>query len=398
MIDNTLILKSCKASGKMGSLNSPIYRSSTIAFDTLDDYISARLGDSKYGVLTDGEKRNHGYSNVGTPTCQHLANLLCLIEGGNCSGLIYPNGLTALTSTVLALAGKDSHVLVQDNCYSMFKNFMLSHAVRLGIQVTVFNPLNDISRFIQKNTCLIMMESPGSYTFEITDIDKIVSIAKRNGIITAIDNSWGGPFFFKPLEYGVDVSIYSVTKYINGHSDLLMGASFSTGEVFRKMNDFYFHFGISVSSDDCYLVQRGVKTAKIRVERHQRTAIEIADWLKTQKKVSNVLFPALPSHPQHELWKKYFTGTSSLFGFILDKKYSTVELSRAMSKMSVFSIGASWGGCESVILPCLREDNLNIAPREHIKMEDKTYIRIFCGLEEPHDLIQDLDLFLSNLS
>jgi len=274
---------------------------------------------------------------------------------------------------------------------------MLNHATRLGIDVELFDPTKNIDHLIRENTSLIMLESPGSYTFEIPDIDKIVALAQKHNIVTTIDNSWGGPLFFKPLDYGIDVVLYSATKYLNGHSDLLMGVSISKGEIFQKMNDFYFSFGVTVSSDDCYLVQRGIKTLNLRIEKHQKTALEVAAWLSEHKNVSLVLCPALPEHPQHELWKKYFTGISSLFSFVLDKKYSTDELSRAIEKMSVFSVGASWGGCESIIMPCIK-DEIDIAPRHVMQMSDNSYIRIFCGLEDASDIIKDLEVFLDNLS
>jgi cystathionine beta-lyase len=205
---------------------------------------------------------------------------------------------------------------------------------------------------------------------------------------------WATPVLFRPLDYGVDVALYAVTKYLAGHSDLLMGAMIAEGEIFKLLYESYKNYGITVQSYDCYLAHRGVRTLDVRMMQHQKTAIKIAEWLEMHPKVSRVLYPALPSHAQHKLWKNYFKGASSVFSIVLDRQYSCEELSNMVNHMRIFSIGASWGGCDSLILP------IDCKSMTRSVMESDysgSYVRIFCGLEDSEDLIEDLDAALARL-
>ncbi|WCR54342.1 MAG: Cystathionine beta-lyase MetC [Wolbachia endosymbiont of Ctenocephalides orientis wCori] len=386
---------SVKAGSKFhGSVNPPVYHSSTILFPTYQDYLNALNGESIYDVINDGVARDYSYSNVGTPTVHHLSNALAEIEGSG-QALIYPSGLFALISAILTFSKAGSHVLIQDNAYYRLKRFAEKELSKLGIEVIFYDPTQDITALVKDNTSLIMIETPGSVTFEISNIEHIVKIAKKHNIVTVYDNSWATPLLFKPLDYGVDVALYAVTKYLAGHSDLLMGAMIAEGEIFKSLYETYKNYGITIQSHDCYLAYRGLKTLHTRMNQYQNTAIKVARWLEVQPKVKSVLYPALSSHPQHELWKSYFKGASSVFSIVLDRVYSNEELGKMVNHMKVFSIGASWGGCDSLILPI---DSKSMT-RSVIKQDYcGSYVRIFCGLEDPDDLIADLDTALARLT
>lgn len=377
-----------------GSLNPPLYHSSTILFPTYQDYLNASNGESIYDVIGDGIARDYSYSSVGSPTVHYFSNALAEIEG-NGQALIYPSGLFALTFAILTFTKAGSHILIQDNSYYRLKRFAEKELLTKGVEFTFYDPTQDISNLIRDNTSLIMIESPGSITFEISNIDHIVKVAKKHNIITICDNSWATPLLFKPLDYGIDVALYAVTKFLAGHSDLLMGAVIANGKIFELLYENYKNYGITVQSYDCYLAHRSLRTLDVRMHQHQKVAIKVANWLNTHSKVSEVLYPALPSHPQHKLWKRYFKGASSVFSIVLDRKYSCEELGEMVNHMKLFNIGASWGGCDSLILPVdyksLERSVMNI----HC---DKSYVRIFCGLEDTSDLIKDLNSALSRLS
>ncbi|WP_168464141.1 trans-sulfuration enzyme family protein [Wolbachia endosymbiont of Ctenocephalides felis wCfeT] len=376
-----------------GSMNPPIYHSSTILFPTYNDYLSAANGESIYDVINDGVARDYSYSNVGTPTVHYFSNALAEIEGKG-QALIYPSGLFALTFAILTFAQAGSHVLIQDNSYYRLKRFAQNELLKRGVEVTFYDPTKDISHLIKNNTSLIMIETPGSVTFEISNVRHIVEVAKEHRIITVCDNSWATSLLFKPLDYGVDVALYAVTKYIAGHSDLIMGAMIAEGEVFKLLYENYKNYGVTIQSQDCYLAHRGLRTLNARMKQHQNTTMKVVKWLEAHPKIRRVLYPALPSHPQHELWKSYFKGANSVFSIILDKEYSRDELSFMVNYMKIFSIGASWGGCDSLILPIDRK-----SMERSVMSSDfgGSCVRIFCGLEDPEDLIFDLDAALARL-
>lgn len=376
-----------------GSMNPPVYHSSTILFPTYKDYLNASSGESIYDVINDGVARDYSYSSVGTPTVHYFSNALAEIEGRG-QALIYPSGLFAITFAILTFSKAGSHVLIQDNSYYRLRRFAENELQKKGIEVTFYDPTRDITHLIQSNTSLIMIETLGSITFEISDVEHIVKIAKARGIVTVCDNSWSTPLLFKPLDYGVDVALYAVTKYLAGHSDLLMGAMIAEGEIFKLLYESYKNYGVTVQSYDCYLAHRGLRTLDVRMMQHQKTAIEIAEWLEVHPKVSRVLHPALPSHAQHKLWKNYFKGASSVFSIVLDRQYSCEELSDMVNHMRIFGIGASWGGCDSLILPI----DCKSMTRSVMESDYRgSYVRIFCGLEDSEDLIEDLDAALARL-
>ena len=375
-----------------GAINPPIYHLSTILFPTLADYENAKNGNSIHNCYG---KQDCSYGTVGSLTSNSLKKALTLLEIGNnnkeeteenkCRTLIYPSGLFALTLSAITFSSTGKHILVPDNAYGPFKRFAEQDLTRTGVEVTFYNPEEKIDNLIKENTSLIMMETPGSVTFEIIDIESIVKLAKEKNIVTVMDNTWATPVFFKPLDHGIDVSLYAATKYINGHSDVLMGVIHARGEIFQRLYNTYRNYGITTSSHDCYLVQRGLRTLSLRLDRHQSNAMKVAKYLETVSEVKKVLYPALTSSEQHKLWKKYYTGATALFSIILDKKYSEKQLGHMIDNMQFFSIGASWGGYKSLILS-FDLDNSN----RKFNKYNTSCIRIFCGLEDADDLINDL--------
>ncbi len=392
MKKNTLISRlGLNLNSYNGSISPPVYHCSTILFPTLADYYSAQKGQNMHSGY---KQRDCSYGSVGSLTAHTLGEALAALEvesgenkssEGGCRTLIYPSGLLALTLTVITFASAGSHILVSDHAYKPLRHFIEKDVMRMGVEVTFYNPEESLAALVKENTSLIMMESPSSITCGITDIEEVVKIAKANGIVTVMDNTWATPIFFKPLTWGIDVSLYAATKYINGHSDVLMGVSHARGKVFEQLYNTYKNYGITSNSSDCYLVQRGLRTLLLRLKQHQSSAIKVARFLETVPEVVKVCYPALPSFEQHLLWKKYYSGATSLFSFILDKKYSNEQLGYMINGMKVFGIGASWGGFKSLILIF----DLDQSKRE-VNNYHSSCVRIFCGLEDPEDLIEDL--------
>ncbi|GFR11827.1 putative cystathionine beta-lyase [Trichonephila clavata] len=321
-------------------LNPPVYHSSTILFPTYKDYLNAANGESIYDVINDVLQ--------GIIATVMLVLLLFIIfqmhllklKGVDKRLFILPDYLHLLL-LFLTFTKAGSHVLIQDNSYYRLKRFAENELPKRGIEVTFYDPTQDITDLIQSNTSLIMIETPGSVAFEISNVEHIVKVAKERGIVTVCDNSWATPLLFKPLDYGIDVALYAVTKYLAGHSDLLMGLLLLK---VKFLNCFMRAIKLWSNHSIARLLPctQGLRTLHTRMKRHQNTAMEVAKWLEKHSKIKKVLYPALPSHPQHELWKSYFKRASGTFSIALDREYSCEELSCMVDHMKVFSIGASW--------------------------------------------------------
>ncbi|KJV69586.1 trans-sulfuration enzyme family protein [Candidatus Neoehrlichia procyonis] len=367
-----------------GSLNLPVYRSSTILFPSFEEYNNATSGNSIHDVLHDGITRDYSYNSVGSPTYHYLSQIIAQLEKGKYA-IIYPSGLMCLTLASITFTDNNTHILVPSNVYFRYKNFVNEVLTNNGTTVTFYDPATDISHLIQQNTSLIIIESPNSTTLEITDISPIAKLARKHNITTICDNSCA-PLLYSPLKYNIDIVMYSLTKYFSGHSDVLMGAIITNNKtLFQKLCNIYRNFGVFVSPDDCYLVYRGMKTMHIRMEKCQNTAQKLALWLQKHKKIKQIIYPSLPSHPQYHIWKKYCTtGGGGLLNIILHQKYSNDAINAAFNNMKHFGIGASWGGCTSLIL------------HKHNDSQE-SYLRIFCGLDDPQDLINDLESSLAKL-
>jgi cystathionine beta-lyase len=367
-------------------VNPPIYQTSTIVFPTLKDLLYAERGYSNNDLVQPYELK---YGRYGTQTNFALEQAVAEIEGGY-NTFVTSSGAAAINTALVAFLKQGDHMLLVDNVYSPTRGFADKFLKKLGIETTYYDPLigADIAKLIKKNTKVIFLESPGSQTFEIQDVPAICKVAKKNNIVTILDNSWASGIYFKPFEHGVDVSVMALTKYINGHSDIMMGSITIQEKHFRVMYEAFRYMAVTASPHSCYMVQRGLRTVKLRMDQCFKSALEMAKWLESRPEVEKVLYPALPSDSNHQLWKRDFSGAAGLFSIILDKKYSNEALARMLDKLHYYGMGYSWGGYESLILPF---DASSIRTATKYPFTDKTCIRINIGLEDVADLQDDLE-------
>jgi len=378
-----------------GCVNPPIYQTSTVLFPDLASYHSAENGVRFYKETENGNAADYSYGIYGTPTTFALQDVLCELEGGDAC-VITSSGLSAITTTLLALLKSGDHILMVDTVYGPTRRFCNKELKKYGIETTYYDPTigADIKNLIQKNTKMIFLESPGSLTFEIQDVPAIVKIAKENDIITVLDNSWATPLYFNPLKLGVDVSIQAVTKYIGGHSDLLLGAIITKGEaVTKRLFKSAQNLGVAASPYDCSLALRGIRSMAARMEMHQKNTNVVINAIKDNPKISKILYPAYEGDDFHELWKSQFKGAASLFSVVLDRKYSDAELANMIDNMELFGIGASWGGYESLVLN-FDPSSIRTATKW---TETASCVRFYIGLEDTEDLISDIKKALDRL-
>ncbi len=354
-----------------GFVNPPVVHASTVLFP---DYETMRTRNQKYT-----------YGTRGTPTTVALCEALDELEG-SAGTVLVPSGLTAVALPLLAFLGSGDHCLVLDSVYGPTRHFCDTVLIRLGIEVEYYDPRigGKISELMRDNTRVVFTESPGSNTFEVQDVPAIVKAAHAGNAVVMIDNTWATPLFFKPLDHGVDISIHALTKYPGGHSDLVMGSISANEKHWKQLLATHGAMGLCATGDDCFLVLRGLRTMGVRLERHQKNALEVAKWLSSHAAVGRVLHPALPEDPGHELWKRDFKGSSGLFGFVL--KDATIDQAAAfLDALEFFGLGYSWAGYESLAVI------VNLADRTIAKgANDGIIIRLQIGLEDPKDLIADL--------
>lgn len=362
-----------------GIVNMPVYRASTVLSPTLSAFKARAEGDRKY--------RGVRYGAYGTPTTFALADAVAGLEGG-AGAVATASGLSAVTLALTAFVRQGDHILVVDSVYSPTREFCDALLARFGVETTYYDPLigGGIEGLIRPETRIVFCESPGSLTFEVQDIPAIAAAAHRHGAVVLLDNTWATPLFFKPFDHGVDVSIQAGTKYISGHSDLVIGIiTARTEELFRRIKDTTFLFGDIPGPDDCYLALRGLRSMGARLRRHQESAMTVTGWLAARPEVRRVLFPALPGDPGHDLWRRDFTGASSLFGVVLETG-DEAAVARMVDGYRYFKIGASWGGYESLVLPANPRGVRTAAPWT----APGYVLRFHVGLEDPEDLIADL--------
>jgi cystathionine beta-lyase len=368
----------------LGAVNTPVFRASTILFDTMAELEQATRGDLP-GVT---------YGLHGLPTVSDLAAALARLEGGH-AALVVPSGLTATTFPLLALTKPGDHVLVTDSVYGPTRRFCDNHLRRLGIAVDYYDPLAGaaIADAFRANTTLVFTESPGSLTFEVQDIPAIAQVAHAHGARVILDNTWATPIGFAPFEHGVDVSVQAVTKYVGGHSDVLLGAVIANQATFPALHRLWTDMGIAASPDDCYLGLRGLRTLAVRLARHAQSAMSVATWLAARPEVRRVLYPPLPADPGHALWQRDFRGASGLFGVVLEP-VDSAAVARMLDGMRLFGMGWSWGGFESLIIPTWPERARTVTTWN----PGGPTLRLAVGLEDPQDLIDDLHDGLARLT
>ncbi len=369
-----------------GMVNPPIYQSSTIVFPTLKDLLYAERGYSNNDLVEPYELK---YGRYGTQTNFALEKAIADIEGGY-NTFVTSGGAAAINTALIAFLKHGDHMLIPDSVYSPTRGFANKFLKKFGVETTYYDPKigEDIKKLIKKNTKVIFMESPGSLSFEIQDVGAICKVAKKMGVTTILDNSWASGIFFKPFDHGVDISVTALTKYINGHSDVMMGAITVQEKHFRVIYEAFRYMAVTAAPFSSYMVQRGMRTAKLRMDHCFKSALEVAKWLEKRPEVEKVLYPALESDDNHALWKRDFTGAAGLFSIILDRKYSNEAIARMVDKLHYFGMGYSWGGYESLILPFDAESVRTVTKWPY---SGKTCLRINIGLEDIEDLKEDLE-------
>ena len=361
-----------------GTVNPPVHHASTILFDNLAELEQSASPDLPLGHTS--------YGIHGSTIQQALAQAITTLENGD-DTIITASGLLAITLALSAVLESGDHLLMTDSVYGPTRRYCDEYLKKQNIDVTYYDPRigEQITTLIKTTTKAIFLESPGSYTFEIQDIPAIAEIARTKGITTLMDNTWATPLYFKPLDHGIDISIHAATKYFSGHSDVMMGSITANQQSYRLIHNHAMVFGNHAAPDDCYLVLRGLRSLTQRLSAHEQAGYKIAHWLNSRDEVDYVIHPGLANHPDHELWKRDFTGASSLFGFVL-KPIEKAALANMLDNMSIFGMGFSWGGFESLLIPAYLSKIRTANPWQG----DGNLMRIHVGLENPDDLIADL--------
>jgi cystathionine beta-lyase len=352
-----------------GVINTPVYRASTILYPNLK--------------ALKANSQPYTYGRRGTPSTQSFEDAISSLEGA-ARTVSVTSGVQAISLAILSVCGAGDHILVVDSCYEPTRTLCERTLKRFGIESTYYAPGDGISAYLKPNTKAVFCESPGSLTFEVQDVPAIARAAHAHGASVLMDNTWATPLFFQPLAHGVDLSIQAATKYIGGHADVMLGYVAANERHAGRLHQVHGDLGLYASGDDCFLGLRGLRTLAVRLRQHQETGLALARWLKGRPEIARILHPALPDDPGYALWKRDFSGACGLFGLVL-KPVSEAAIAAFVDGLQHFGIGYSWGGFESLIVPA------------HIKRTAGTFtaegpvLRIHAGLEDPADLIADLE-------
>ncbi len=361
-----------------GVVNPPVYHASTILHENTAALKEATFGPREYGKTY--------YGRFGTPTTFPLQDAIAALEQGHRSYL-FGSGKAAIVAALLAFVKSGDHVLMTDSAYGPTRAMAKGLLARMGVETTFYDPGigAGIAGLMRPETSVVVGESPGSLTFEVQDLPALADAAHAGGAVLVVDNTWASPLFCQPLKLGADLSIQAGTKYIVGHSDAMLGAVTATEEHAEALRHIFEELGAAPGPDDCYLGLRGLRTLSVRLHRHQETGLRLARWLRARPEVSRVLHPALEDDPGHALWKRDFSGASSLFGVVLEP-VPEPAVDAFLDSLALFGLGYSWGGYESLALPTYPW-----------KLRDATRwdpacptLRIYAGLEDADDLIADL--------
>ena len=366
-----------------GVVNTPVFRASTVLFPDVESY--ERREPDNYKVMR--------YGIYGTPTTFALEEAVAQLEGGH-AAVALPSGLAAIVAALAPFAHSGAHILVADSVYQPTRNFCDKRLRAFGVEVEYYDPAlgSAIAGLIRPNTTALFCESPGSLSFEMQDLPAMAAAAHAKGIPVLADTTWGTPYFFRSFERGVDISIHAGTKYISGHSDVMLGVIVTNEQYWLKVRRAVADYGYCVSPDDCYLALRGLRTIGVRMRQQQQSALEIARWLQARPEVLRVLYPALEDDPGHAIWKRDFSGAASLFGVVL-RPASEHAVAVLIDSLALFGIGSSWGGFESL---AIRADpgKFRSATRWN---PGGPLLRLHIGLEDPGDLIADLEQALARM-
>ena len=358
-----------------GVVNPPVYHASTILYPTLAALEAADR------TPYEGTR----YGRRGTPTTFALEEAVAALEGGY-RAVALPSGLAAISTALLAFLRTGDHLLMVDTTYGPVRRFCDTMLKGLGIETTYYDPLADPAPLLRPNTRVIYLESPGSLTFEVQDIRRATAAARAAGAVSILDNTWSAGLYLRPFDLGVDVSIQAATKYIVGHSDVMLGTITTTEPLWLRVRRASAMLGAAAAPDDCWLALRGLRTLAVRLDRHWQTALSVARWLEGRPEVARVLYPALPSCPGHDIWQRDFSGCNGLLSIVLEPA-SREGLAAMLDGMRLFRMGFSWGGFESLIIPF----DPRTVRSATIWPEAGPCLRLHCGLENLDDLKRDLD-------
>ena len=367
-------------SEQYGFVNTPVVRGSTVVFDS---YEQLKANDHPYS-----------YGRHGNPTNDAVHKVITALEGAH-ETLLAPSGVSAISTALLAVAKTGDHVLITDSAYEPTRQFADSLLRANQIEVEYFDPRigSDIESLIKPNTTAILTESPGSLTFEVQDLPAIAAARGDKGIAIIADNSWATPLYYRPIELGADIVVHAGTKMFVGHSDVMFGTISSNEKYAKAVRSTYRGLGVCVSPEDSFLVARGLRTLAIRMKEHETRALELAKWLENQPLVDKVFHPALEQHPDHEIFKRDFTGSGSLFSFTL-KENSDAGTRDLLNGMELFAMGYSWGGFESLILPIKIKSQRSVTQWK----ETGSLFRVHIGFEDMDDLKSDLEKGLARFN
>ncbi len=362
-----------------GFVNAPVFRGSTVLFPDAESLESRAV--------------EYTYGRPSNPTTRALELALAKLEGGERTFLT-PSGLSAVSTTLLAFAEAGGHILISDSVYQPTRRFANRVLKRLGVDIEYYDPLigDGIAKLLRPETKLVFTESPGSQTFEVQDIPAISEAARGAGVPLAIDNTWATPLYFRAFDHGVNISIQAATKYIVGHADALLGAITCDAAAARAVAATHEALGLCANGEDCFLALRGLRTLSVRLERHWKSGLAIAEWLKTRPEVAAVLHPALPGCPGHDLWRRDFRGASGLFSIYL-RPCPAAAVKRMLNALHIFGMGYSWGGFESLIVPF----DCKAARTATGWTVQGPALRLHIGLEDVEDLKRDLERGFSAL-
>ena len=351
-------------------------RGSTIVFDSCEEYFNARNGEV-----------DQSYGRSGTDTVHLLEDIVCNLDNADHT-FITSSGLSAMIIPLLTYGVSGKHIIVPTTLYygtKVFIDTILQKIIKT--EVTYYTPNEDITPLIRHNTSIIMIESPGSDTFEFQDIGQIAAIAKQHNIVSFADNSWATGLLCKPLDYGIDIVSHSLSKYFNGHSDAIIGSVSCKEDCYQKLYQTHYSLGAIASPDTCLLAIRGYKTMAIRIKQHEESGTKIAHWLNTRDEISKVLHPKIPGFTTSHYWKQYYNGTHGLFYIVMKPTYNKKDLHNLIDSLEYFSIGLSWGGYESIIIPVQLDSD-----------KGEQVARLHIGLEDPDTLMKDLESALNTMS
>ena len=358
-----------------GFVNPPVHHVSTVLYPTAEDFLARRA--------------RYLYGRRGTPTSEALETALRELEGADCAGVaLLPSGLAAISTALLTVLNAGDHLLVTDSVYEPTRKFCDGVLKRYGITTTYYDPLigADIAALIAPNTRAVFVEAPGSLTFEVQDVPAIAAAAHARGAVVLMDNTWASPLFFRAFAKGVDLSIQAATKYIGGHSDVMLGTVSANANIWPRLSETVHLLGLCASPDDIYLALRGLRTLGVRLAQHQQAGLKIARWLAQRPEIARVLHPALEGCPGHAIWQRDFSGATGLFSIVF-KPVEKHAVYAFLDGLKLFGIGASWGGFESLAIPF---DCAAIRTATHWAPGGPT-VRFHIGLEDVDDLIGDLE-------